>query len=296
MPDSVTPELPRATAVVAHDAGAANIIFAWIDAGVVPGDRVYAEGPAATLWDARPRPPRLASLEQALNGAAALVTGTGWASDLEHAARRLARKRGLFAAAVVDHWVNYQARFERDGEIVYPDEIWITDGYAEAMAREGFPSLTIRRLPNLYLDAEVAAIGAQGAATHAGDVLYLLEPARSTWGRAAAGEFQALDYLIENWPALGLPDGARVWLRPHPSDENGKYAAWMAAHPRRCAGLDVSPRVSDAISRVNTVAGCNSFALVIALQAGRRVICSLPPWAPPCVLPHSGIERLAQMG
>jgi len=41
------------------------------------------------------------------------------------------------------------------------------------------------------------------------------------------------------------------------------------------------------------VVGCESFALVVALAAGRRVCSTLPPWAPPCRLPQPGIVRLA---
>jgi hypothetical protein len=38
--------------------------------------------------------------------------------------------------------------------------------------------------------------------------------------------------------------------------------------------------------------GCESMALVVALAAGREVFSSLPPWAPPCRLPHAGVRRL----
>ena len=110
-------------------------------------------GPAAALWQAAQLPvPSLATLEQALEGTTALLSGTGWASDLEHQARRLARKRGLRSIAVIDHWVNYSSRFERHGAIVLPDEFWVADEDALAEARRCFPGRKVILQPNTYLD------------------------------------------------------------------------------------------------------------------------------------------------
>ncbi len=295
MPGSATPDLPPATAVVLHDAGAANIVIAWIDAGLVAADRVYAEGPAARLWTARPRPPLAPSLEAAMDGAAALLSGTGWASDLEHRSRREARLRGMRSAAVIDHWVNYAPRFERDGERVLPEEVWVADTYAEAIAGRTFPDLPVRRFENLYLAAEAAAILASQGADAPVDLLYVLEPARDAWGRREPGEYQALDFLVEHRAKLGLAETARLRLRPHPSEPQGKYDAWIAQHGTLPVELDMSPRLSDAIAGAAVVAGCNSFAMVVALTAGRRTVCTLPPWAPPCVLPHGGLIHLKDL-
>lgn len=291
-----TADLPSPAAVVIHDAGAANIILAWIDAGMVPGDRVYAEGPAAKLWDSKRRPwPRLTTLADALNGAASVLSGTGWASSLEHDARCAARARGLPSVAVIDHWVNYQSRFTREGIQQLPDKICVTDTYAEEIARATFPDLAIRQLPNLYLEAEIASIRAKRGGDKPRDLLYVLEPARDSWGTHIPGEFQALDYLVENWEKLGLSNDAKLRLRPHPSEKWDKYDEWIARHDSFPVERDATVRLSDAIANAGTVAGCNSFAMVIALTAGLTVVCTLPPWAPACVLPHDGLIHLKDL-
>jgi hypothetical protein len=125
----------------------------------------------------------------------------------------------------------------------------------------------------------------------------VLEPARSTWGRdaAGAGEFQALDYLAANLPVLALPRGAALRLRPHPSDPPGKYAAWIERHAAIGARLDDAPTLAAAISRCAGVAGCESYALVVALAAGRRVVCTLPPWAPRGRLPQPNLVHLQRL-
>ncbi|MBI5716562.1 MAG: hypothetical protein HZC37_02620 [Burkholderiales bacterium] len=294
----MSPDLRSPLAVVCHDAGACNVILPWLrrpDLSLRP----VMDGPAARLFRGRFGAAAPAgsghALEAALDGAAMLLSGTGWASDLEHRARRLARERGLFSAAVIDHWINYPMRFERDGETVWPDEFWVTDEGARAIAERCFPGAVVRCFDNLYLRAEAAEIAPPTAPAQ---VLYVLEPMRSDWGRGVPGEFQALDHFMDQRVAAGMPAAAPIRLRPHPSDPPGKYDAWIVAQRGRGAsgGADVSldrhATLAGAIGVSTWVVGCESFALVVALAAGRRVCTSLPPWAPPCRLPHAGIVRL----
>ena len=67
-----------------------------------------------------------------------VITGTGWSSDLEHQARKLAFSRNIPSVAVLDHWVNYRERFKRNGTSQLPGELWVSD--AEA-ATFGFPNV-----------------------------------------------------------------------------------------------------------------------------------------------------------
>ncbi|MBL4792758.1 MAG: hypothetical protein JKY97_07365, partial [Citromicrobium sp.] len=46
-------DLPGPVAVVAHDAGAANMMFAWIAASARNDLRVAVAGPAESLWRAQ---------------------------------------------------------------------------------------------------------------------------------------------------------------------------------------------------------------------------------------------------
>ncbi len=292
MSDSATLDLPLPIAVVAHDAGAANLILAWLG-DVPPADlRAVMQGPAAALWHARFRDVALVpTIDAALDGAASVLTGTGWASTLEHDARRAAAQRGIRSAAVLDHWVNYPMRFERDGIVVLPDELLVADAFAAAIAARDLPGIPVRRLDNRYLAEQVARIAPLPPA-ESRDILYVLEPARDDWGRGTPGEFQALDYFLAHRDALGLARATPIRLRPHPSDEPGKYDSWIASQGEAGIMLDTSTDLSDAIGGAGWVVGCQSFALVVALAAGRVTISSLPPWGPACSLPHDGLIHL----
>jgi hypothetical protein len=184
-------------------------------------------------------------------------------------------------------------RFERAGEVVWPDEFWVSDSEALTLAKRSFPGAEVRRFDNLYLREAVDAIAPK--ARRPTQLLYVLEPMRTDWGRGTPGEFQALDHFIAH--RLTATQGAQVpiRLRLHPSEAVGKYDAWIAA--QRSAGIDVAldahATLAEAIGASGWVVGCESFALVVALAAGRRVWTSLPPWAPPCRLPQYGITPLA---
>lgn len=280
---------PNPTAVVAHDAGATNLLIAWLKAWGWPV-RACVQGPARKLWEqAFVGEPIWDTPEQAMDGCTSIVTGTGWASTLEHDARREGRSQGLHVAAVIDHWVNYTARFERNGETVLPDEVWVADAWAAETARQTLPPMPIRQFENLYLKAQVAQVAPPPGD---GTLLYVLEPVRDDWGRGMPGEFQALDYLLEHRDALTIGPVRRILLRPHPSDPAGKYAHYLDAHPD--ISLDRSADMAEALSQADLVAGVESFALTLALAAGRKVYSSLPPWAPALRLPMEGIRQIRQ--
>lgn len=284
--------LPERVAVVAHDAGGANQVFALLRNSTAERLQPYLEGPALRLWKARSAGhPMCEDLASALEGASLLVTGTGWSSTLENRARVTARNRGLKSIALLDHWVNYEARFAFEDTMAMPDEIWVVDEFAAAIARTAFPRAVIQEVPDFYAQEQLQNVGPIDPT--AKRLLYVLEPTRDSWGRDDLGELQALRYFLERLPTL-FPDGMDVHLRPHPSDPPSKYDAFV----RRQDSWPVSYDEGDlmgSIGRARFVAGCETYALTLALKAGRTVYCTLPPWAPQCRLPHSGLIHLKQI-
>lgn len=309
--------LARPLTVVAHDAGAANHIFAWL--GEVSPTLCLA-GPALALWQERlqktAKPSasksRLAlkrdnaqslfpelDLAAAIAGAATVITGTGWESNLEHNARKLAQVRGIRSIAVIDHWTNYKDRFIRDEEQILPDEIWVSDIYATVIAREAFPTVQVVQLANAYQAGLVGEVESRQrpAAEQGNDrVLFVLEPIRHIWGQMAEqGEFLALDYFMENRHKSLVASDAEIRLRPHPSDPLGKYDSWLARQGTPWVSLDRSATLADALAWSNVVVGCQTYAMVLAQACGRTVISSIPTWAPPCVLPQPDIIHLSRI-
>ena len=132
-----------------------------------------------------------------------------------------------------------------------------------------------------------------------GRVLYVCEPTAQVAERATGDvrgwgytEHEALDRCLgELAAAAERPTAVRVRL--HPAEDDGKYDAIVAAHADRLA-VEVSRgrSLADDCAWAGTVIGCDTMAMVVALAAGRRVVCALPPGARPLSLPFPEIERL----
>jgi len=284
----LTPEIKYCAGVVAHDAGGANQLIALLKACPDLKPRaVCMEGPALYLWQkAFPEVVAL-SLDQVLAQSAVLLTGSGWASDLEFQAISQGRKAGIKVITILDHWVNYPQRFIRNDIQVWPDEFWVVDEDALKIAEGTFRGQLIRQIPDYYMRSQASQIAPipQGS----NKLLYLLEPVRSNWGRGTPGEFQALDYFMQMRVHLDLPDDLQIILRPHPSESAGKYFSWVERYSSEKVCIQQSGTLCSALSAARWVAGCESYAMAVALASGRRVFCTLPPWAPTCRLPHENI-------
>jgi hypothetical protein len=295
-------ELPDPLAVCCHDAGGANLIAAWMAARPEREYRICAQGPAREIF-ARALPrhaPR--PLAAALADAACLLSGSGWASDLEHEARVAALRRGVPALAVLDHWVNYRARFTRNGHEALPDVFIVTDVAAAELAAGIFGATRpIIMWDNTYLEnevARVAALSTRAPLAPPARLLIVLEPIRTDWQRDAAElpEFRALDYLLANLARLTpRPDELAIRLRPHPAEAGSKYQPWAARARHARLELSSSAALAEDLAWADAVAGLNSYALVVARAAGRRAVSYLPPGAPPCALRWPGVERLTEL-
>lgn len=287
-------------AVVCHDAGAANLIFAWLKDWARLGllkkfeVRCVLEGPALLSWQEQlfsmPNVSMHFELSTAMAGAKCVLTGTGWASQLEHNARNLASLLSIPSIAVIDHWVNYPQRFERAGTVVLPDLIWVSDAYAADIARTQFKDIEVFELPNTYLSEMTKAI--PPVATECNNLLYVLEPIRTDWGRGIPGEFQALDFFAKNINVITGKEPRNVVLRPHPSDQPEKYISWIRSQSDLNPVLDQCKNLKDSIANSRWVVGVETYAMVVALGASRETWSSMPPWGHTCRLPQTEIKHL----
>jgi len=295
--------LDAPVAIVAHDAGAANHLAAWLhaysisDSGCLPVMYGCLDGPAKAIFSQKCPWLEIVDMSALFPTCRTLVSGTGWASSLEHEARKLALASNARCIAVIDHWVNYSERFVRNNTEALPNEVWVSDEYAEAIASKEFPEAEIVQLSNLYLQDLVRELRQYepGACSSIDNhILYVLEPIRQAWGcDDLPGEFQALSFFADNVEVLGLKGNVEIRLRPHPSDASGKYDAWIQENNALRVELDPCPNLSQSIAWADVVVGCHTYAMVVAQAAGKRVVSSIPSWGPSCVLPQSGIERMA---
>lgn len=285
--------------VVAHDAGAANHILSWVEAGLIPiwKTKFYLAGPALTNSLSIVPSERLLASPDITSGIDLLITGSGWATRIEVDAIWNSRAESIKVITIIDHWVNYRERLSRDGRIVLPDEIWVTDQYAYAHAKNILPEVKCVLKPNVYLSSQLAFETSRNTDRTGsnGFLLFLMEPIRSSWPKKYPGEIEAFNYLLSRFATLNLDVNIPIVVRPHPSDEFGKYDVLKVLWPDMNIVINRSTSLIALIASSKLVAGCQTYAMVVALEYGRNVISALPPYAPACVLPHEGIIKLADM-
>ncbi len=229
-----------------------------------------------------------------------MLCGSSGEADLERRAVRAARAAGVRSVVWLDHWVNYPARFVLDGETVLPDELWVADEHAARLARATVPGPPVRVRGNPYLEDAAAEIQALTGPRGPGErVLYVTEPtsvvaARATgdplgWGYEERASLR--DYL-EHLAGSARPPAA-VRLRTHPAEPAGKYDEVLAGFAGRLpVAYGPGGSLAEDCAWADTVAGCDTMAMAVALAAGRRVVSVIPPGGRELSLPFPEIERL----
>lgn len=286
------------TCIVSHDAGGAEILACYVAQNALRC-RFVLEGPALKVFERHLGRIESEPLAQALAAGDWCLTGTGWQSDLEWRAIAEAQRAGKRVASFLDHWVNYPERFERGGVRHLPDEIWVGDDEALALAHKHFPGQTVKLVPNpyfAYVEREIARYRFPRTGKRALFVSENLSGHARTrfgderhWGYT---ELDAIAYFLARAHELGLE---RVVVRPHPADPRGKYDALVARHAP-LAELSTGKALLEEIAEADVVAGCETVALVIALQAKRRVFCAIPPGGKPQFIhQRGGVEMLREL-
>ena len=288
-------------AIVSHDAGGAEILSSYVIQQGINCNYSLA-GPALKIFERKLGTVNVVPLEEAIRQSAWLLCGTSWQSDLEWQAIRMAREYGKRSVAFLDHWGNYRERFVRGGEICLPDEIWVGDPQAEALAQRVLPEVKARQVGNPYfedLKRELAAIPKPDmvGSTELLNVLFVSEPLREHglrefgnerhWGYT---EEEALHYLLSNLRVLGWPVG-RIVIRPHPSEPLHKYD-WVKQVYKLPIVNGGTRTLLEEVVESDVGVGFESMAMVVGLLAGKRVISCIPPGGKACVLPQPEIESL----
>ncbi len=263
--------------IVSHDAGGAEIISSLIRAQKL--QCVYAlQGPAIKVFERKFGRVENLSLEDAISRGDWLLCGTSWQSDLEYEATKLVRAQSKYSVAFLDHWVNYRARFEKNQQLILPDEIWLGDDFAMEIALREFKSenIILSIFPNPYFKEIVReGLGNTRRKSTKQKYLYICEPIsehmKIAYGNELHKGFTEYDLMRDFLGDIKKIDKEiLVHIRLHPSESRGKYDQLVAG-----VGLNVTfgqeiPLIEE-INDADIVVGWCSMALVVAKLLNKKV-------------------------
>jgi len=285
--------------VVSHDAGGAEILASWVRQEKINA-KYLLTGPAVEIFRRKLGKIKIEdNATESILAADWVITGTSWSSDLEREIIAESKDVGKKVVSFVDHWVNYPERFEFRGDKILPEEIWLGDEYAVALAEKHFPKECLRIVVNPFFedvknDILHREIRIEGDAL---EVLYVCEPV-SERGMQSHGdprrwgydEFDAISYFVDSFRSLSSKPLKKIVLRPHPAEPRGKYDRLLNDN---LFGLSTGGSLVEDVCSVDWVAGLTSTALVVGLLAKKKVVSCYPPGAVSfCELPHPNIIKV----
>jgi len=285
--------------IVAHDAGAANHLIAWIAKGRFQGMnlKLSFHGPALAIAKATLSEFLVQSIEELVASCSVIIVGTGWQTNIEYKAVKIAGDKSIAVIAVLDHWTNFRQRFSRNKIELLPDYLWVVDEYAKVIATTDLAGIPLSIMPNDYLESQVELVNSYKAQPSGHKkILFLMEPIRNQWGQSSVeGEIQSFNYLIENIKALSIFGFIEIKIRPHPSDDRGKYTHLLMDNDVLSVSISSDIELAEQLAWSDFVIGCQTYAMIIALDVNKTVVSAIPASKPKCILPHSDIIHLSKL-
>lgn len=266
--------------VVAHDAGSGNIIAEWVKKNNKKNFIIKVSGPAKTIFESNKIKLKLNNtLNDIISQSDFILSGTSAKNKLDHKIRVLAKKNKILNAGLLDNWSLYKKGFLFKKRLILPDEIWVTDRKAKSIAINIFKNRNIKLKNNIYEQNILKKIKSQKMSKN-NKVLYLLEPFKNNTQIKAIKKFFRLIKGIKN---------LKIIFRPHPSENLNKYKKVIKEFSTTRCIINKNTKLEKLISWSNTVVGCETYAMVLALKAKRKVYTLLPINNYKCKLPFKNI-------
>lgn len=213
-----------------------------------------------------------------------LISSTGWQSSLEYETMEMALLRGIPVIAVLDHWVNYLGRFERQGKVINPTYFLAFDDASENKINQEFTSPKILRTENRYLARTLSEIRDLRTISNSRtyDFTFIGEPLSRSSEYTNWSEYDAIQHFFEVLRIYGYVN-SRIAIKPHPAEDSKKYDFYI---PNDFNNVEIihGENLSKILAETDSVVGCHSMALYIAELSGNNVYTALPEGTLPRVL------------
>ena len=284
--------------IASVDAGGAEILTAFLKTKFVDTPLSgNVEGPALDIFNRKSINVSYLQSVPEYSPGDILYTTLSWSSELERACLKKAINCGATAIVFLEHWANYRSRLTYENVILDPSQIWVFDRYAKEFCEKELPEISSQKIkikPNYYLielEKEFSTLEENRRSTYD---LFLSEPvskhALKKYGDEqylGYTEYKALKYLLNK---LGhLRKNRRLKIRLHPSEDASKYSFLL--NNNNDVEISDTKDLAEDLYFSGNVFGCETMAMVIALNFGKSVYSVIPPGGRACILPHNEILK-----
>lgn len=262
--------------IISHDSGGAEILSSWVAKNIKKKKFIFSlSGPAKKIFKKKIKLSDNNSLNYVINNSKSIVTGTSWPNKNEIKAIRLSKKKKIFCASYIDHWVNYKDRFFYNKRLYLPDEIWVGDNIAKKIAKKTFKKAKIRYVKNEFFEYIKKKYKKN---KNSKKILILSTPiikdAKLKFDDPmyfGFTEFDAIELAINKIENLNF-EFKKIVIRPHPSESPKKFRSFI----NKNISISKEKDVLKDISSSDIVIGYNSMAMILAKIMKKKVFSCIP--------------------
>jgi len=289
--------------VVSHDAGGAEIVSSWVSHNSEYDFNFVLDGPAVGIF--RKKLGNISVLQpddltSALIDVADVVfTSTSWGSDIERRAIGLARAGCVYSISFLDHWCNYEVRYETEDGLVLPNEIWVGDEVALEISKKCFPDVAMKLVDNPYfmdIKTEFSKLSKNVSNSNSPfRVLYICEATAEAGQFLPSGEwleYKSMDLFLDQLKKISKGTDVLVHIRAHPAESDGKYERYIGRRNNIIVEMACDNSLVENCHWADWIIGMNSMALVVAMLGGKKVYYCNIGQEKPKNIPSSGMENL----
>ena len=291
----------KKTLVVCSDPGGANCLAAYIKQKKIKFVAKLDNNAKKIFKNYFGKSLKTTSLIKGIQNANHVITATSWKSNLEKRAIKLGRDKKIRTTTLLEHWVNYKERFILNGKVELPDILIVQDKYAEKLAYKYFKGVKIIRVPNYYLKNNLNKMKNQKQSKKI-NFLYLSEPIETHYKKGNLfqkkrdyNEFDSFKFFLKNINLISK-NIDRITLRLHPSEKKNKYNLMLKKIDFLPIQISYKKPLIEDICNSSIVFGCETMAMILALMAKKRVICTIPSKSKlNTSLPYKSIEYMRDL-
>ncbi|MDO9183407.1 MAG: hypothetical protein Q7U04_13415 [Bacteriovorax sp.] len=301
--------LESKTLIVAHDAGGAEVLSAWVKRNIDDTFIFHLNGPAKKIFLKKLPIIKECSEDEMWrmidSGQIQLAFTASSFISVEKAVITTCLEKKIKVITLLDHWVHLRERFgfpDPEWSSMVSDEVWCGDEHVFQLCKDlKFPVEKLKIVNNCYWDEIKEEATQINIPCNQNGILYIAEPVREH-SEAIHGdknylgydEYSCLEYFFDLMTKLGN-EKFDITIRPHPSEEVDKYFYLFKKHPE-FAQLKIELKrtlIEDCLSN-RVVVGADTMGLVIGIILGKLVFTTIPPEGKKSNLPFSQILPLTE--